>query len=81
MRLVAAGIVLGAALFLGDRYLRPVLANLPALREEALLLALLIGGGAIYVALIVALMGGGWLRELARDTGGSAARPELSDSD
>ena len=80
MRLVAAGVVLGAALFLGERYLRPAMAGLPALREEALLLLLLIGGGAIYLALIVALVGRGWLRELTRDTGGPAARPERSEA-
>jgi putative peptidoglycan lipid II flippase len=81
MRLVAAGVVLGAALFLGERYLRPAMAGLPALREEALLLVLLIGGGAIYAALVVALVGRRWLRELTRDTGGPAARPERSEAE
>jgi putative peptidoglycan lipid II flippase len=81
MRIVAAGVVLGAALFLGERYLRPAMASLPALREEALLLLLLAGGGAIYAALIVALVGGRWLRELTRDAGGSTARPELSEAE
>jgi hypothetical protein len=81
MRLVIAGVVLGSALFLGERYLRPVSDSLPALREETLLLLLLIGGGIIYLALVVTLAGREWLRELARDTGGPAAPPEPPEAD
>jgi putative peptidoglycan lipid II flippase len=77
-RLITAGVVLGAALFLGERYLRPLVAGFAGLREETLLLLLLIGGGMLYTALIATLVGRPWLRELVRDTGGPAARPELS---
>jgi putative peptidoglycan lipid II flippase len=81
VRLIVAGLALGAALFLGEHHLRPVLPGLPALREEASLLLLLVAGSALYAALIVALVGRGWLRSLLRDTGGPATRPELSEAD
>jgi putative peptidoglycan lipid II flippase len=81
LRLLAAGLVLGAALFLGERYLRPLLAGLPALREEMLLLILLAGGSALYAALVIVLAGRAWLRELTRD-GGAPGRPvPLPDTD
>jgi putative peptidoglycan lipid II flippase len=80
-RLLVAGGILGTALFLGERFMRPVFAGLTALREELLLLCLLLGGGVLYLALIVAVIGRGWLRELMQDTGGPAARPGPSEVD
>jgi putative peptidoglycan lipid II flippase len=81
MRLLAGGLVLGVALFLGEQYLRPLVALLPALREEALLLLLLVTGTAIYGALVVALIGRNWLKQLMRDTGVPPVRPETPAAD
>jgi putative peptidoglycan lipid II flippase len=81
MRLLGAGLALGVVLFLGDRYIRPLLTALPALREETLLLILLFGGAAIYAVLVIVLIGQNWLRELARDTGMPARSVSLPDAD
>jgi hypothetical protein len=81
MRLLAGGLALGVALFLGEQYLRPLVALLPALREEALLLLLLVTGTAIYGALVVALIGRNWLKQLMRDTGVPPVRPETPAAD
>jgi putative peptidoglycan lipid II flippase len=81
LRLLVAGGILGTALFLGERFLRPLFSGLPALREESLLLCLLFAGAVLYLALIVAVMGRGWLTELMRDTGGPALRPGPAEAD
>lgn len=65
-RLIAAGGVLAAVLFAGYRLLGPVVLRLPALRDETLLLALMLLGGAAYLALILALLGRGWVNGLLR---------------
>jgi putative peptidoglycan lipid II flippase len=69
MRLLAAGVILGIALFLGEWLIAPMLAGMARLREEALLAMLVLGGGAIYAALVIGLRGRGWLRGLAREAG------------
>jgi putative peptidoglycan lipid II flippase len=81
LRFLVAGGILGMALFLGERFMRPLFAGLPALRDESLLLCLLLAGIVLYLALIVAVLGRGWLRELMRDTGGPAARPAPAEVD
>jgi putative peptidoglycan lipid II flippase len=81
LRLLVAGGILATALFLGERFLRPLFAGITALREESLLLCLLLAGGALYLALIVAVMGRAWLGELMRDTGGPAVRPGRGEAD
>jgi putative peptidoglycan lipid II flippase len=81
MRLLVAGGLLGTTLFLGERFLRPLFSGLPTFRDESLLLCLLVGGGILYMALILAVLGRGWLAELMRDTGGPTARPERGEAD
>lgn len=76
MRLLASGLALGIALYLGEQVLRPLLADLPALREEALLLLLLALGAALYAALVIGFVGTAWLRQLGRDAGAPVARPQ-----
>jgi putative peptidoglycan lipid II flippase len=77
-RLLLAGMVLAAALFAGEWLLRPLMANLSALRDESLLLALLLAGAALYAALVIALLGRNWLKQLGRDRGGVPVQPEPS---
>jgi hypothetical protein len=43
-----------------------------------LLLALLLAGAALYAALVIALLGRNWLKQLARDRGGVPVQPEPS---
>jgi putative peptidoglycan lipid II flippase len=81
MRLLAGGLVLGVALYLGEQYLRPLVAMLPALREEALLFLLLVAGTAIYGAFVMVLTGRNWLTQLMHDTGVPPVRPETPEAD
>jgi putative peptidoglycan lipid II flippase len=80
-RLLFAGLVLAIALYLGERLLRPLVAELPALREEILLLALLLAGASVYAALVNGLLGRGWLKQLGQDRGSPAVPPELPPAD
>jgi putative peptidoglycan lipid II flippase len=66
MRLIAAGIALAAILYFGVRGLAPYFAKLPSFRDEALLLAAAIMGAIAYLALILTLLGRGWLKGLLR---------------
>ena len=75
-KLLFAGAVLAVALFAGERLLRPLAAGLPALREESLLLVLLLFGAGLYTALVIALLGRNWLKQLARDRSGVPVQPE-----
>jgi putative peptidoglycan lipid II flippase len=69
MRLLAAGLVMGVGLYAGERLLGPMFAALPMLREEALLAALIVLGGLLYVALVTLFRGRTWLKGLTRDAG------------
>jgi hypothetical protein len=64
-KLLLAGAVLGIFLFLAEGPLVRMMAALPAMRAEAALAALAIGGCLIYGGLVVALLGRSWLRGLA----------------
>jgi putative peptidoglycan lipid II flippase len=75
MRILACGLFLGVALYAGARFIEPLLAGLPRLRDEALLLILLILGGALYAALVIALLGRPWIRSLTRDAPPSSKSP------
>ena len=66
LRLIAAGIAMAIVLFFAMRYLAPHFAKMTTLRDEALLLALLAIGGAVYLAAIWALLGRPWVRGLVR---------------
>jgi putative peptidoglycan lipid II flippase len=80
-RLLVAGFVLAVGLYLGERLLRPLVAELPALREEVLLLALLLAGAVVYAALVNGLLGQDWLKQLGQDRGSPAVPPELPPAD
>jgi putative peptidoglycan lipid II flippase len=69
LRLLAAGAILGIALYAGQWLLAPLLAGMPRLREETLLAILIVLGGATYAALVMLLRGRGWLKGLAREAG------------
>lgn len=65
-RLIAAGIALAAILFFGAQFLAPLFSKMTAFRDETRLAALIIIGGAAYLALIWGLLGRKWLRGLIR---------------
>jgi putative peptidoglycan lipid II flippase len=81
VRVLGAGIVLAIVLLFGQRALQPLVAGLPAFRDEALLLLLIVTGGAIYAALILALLGRDWLRSLARERGNAPTARAAPDND
>jgi putative peptidoglycan lipid II flippase len=66
MRLIAAGIVLAVILYFAARLLAPYFAKMTSFRDEALLIALAVLCGAVYLALIWALLGKKWVRGLLR---------------
>jgi putative peptidoglycan lipid II flippase len=74
VRLIAAGIILAAVLLFETWSLAPYFAKMTSLRDEALLLAVVIGGGVTYLALIWVLLGGKWLKGLFRSAE-TAAKP------
>jgi putative peptidoglycan lipid II flippase len=80
MRLILCGIVLGAALWGGERLIGPWLAGV-RFRDELLLLILLAAGGALYAALVIGLMGRPWLRDLLRDGRAPAVPADLPAAD
>jgi putative peptidoglycan lipid II flippase len=73
MRLLFAGLVTGVALYFGGRLIEPWLSVLPRLREETLLLVLLILGAVVYAALVTLFRGRAWLKGLLREAGSQAA--------
>lgn len=73
MRLLFAGLVTGIVLHFGERLIGPWLSGLPRLREEALLLILLILGAILYAALVRMFRGRTWLKGLLRDAGSKAS--------
>jgi putative peptidoglycan lipid II flippase len=73
MRLLFAGLVTGIALHFGERLIGPLLSVLPRLREETLLLVVLILGAVVYVALVTLFRGRTWLKGLLRDAGSKAS--------
>jgi len=81
IRLLACGLVLGVVLYGGESTLRPLLAGLPLLREEVLLLILLLLGAALYAALVISLIGWNWLKALGGGAGSAPAGPEIPSAD
>jgi putative peptidoglycan lipid II flippase len=65
-KFAVAGILLGAALWLGARFATAQFAQLSAFRDEAALLLLIVVGAIVYAGSILLLFGGGWLRSLVR---------------
>jgi putative peptidoglycan lipid II flippase len=66
LKFVAAGVLLGLALWLAARFSAGQFAGLSALRDEAAFLVLIIVGALVYAAAILLLFGRGWLRSLLR---------------
>jgi putative peptidoglycan lipid II flippase len=65
-KFVASGVVLAAALWFAAKFAGVYLATLPALRDEATLLVLIVVGAVVYIGAILLLFGTGWLRSLVR---------------
>ena len=65
-KFVVAGVILGAALWLSARYAGNALAQMSALRDEAMLGILILVGAIVYAACIFALFGRRWLVALVR---------------
>jgi putative peptidoglycan lipid II flippase len=72
LKLLAAGAVLGLALFFGAGVLKHALAGLPHFREEIALAILLGLGAGLYLLLVLLLLGPDWLRTLFKDVGAAA---------
>jgi putative peptidoglycan lipid II flippase len=65
-KFVAAGVVLGAALWLAARLSAPSVSQLAALHAEAAFLLLIAVGALVYAGAILLLFGRSWLRSLVR---------------
>jgi putative peptidoglycan lipid II flippase len=65
-KFVVAGAVLGVALWLVSRFAGSQLSQLSTLRDEAMLLLLILVGTVVYGGSILLLFGGRWLRSLVR---------------
>jgi putative peptidoglycan lipid II flippase len=65
-KFVVTGLVLAAALWFAARFAAVQFAHLAALRDEAALALLIVVGAVVYVASILLLFGGGWIRSLVR---------------
>ena len=65
LKFAAAGIVLAAALWFSSRWLATGMGSI-ALRDEAILGALIVIGAVVYVVLVFALFGKRWLASLIR---------------
>jgi putative peptidoglycan lipid II flippase len=66
VKFATAGIALAAGLLLARRVFSPILAQLPALRDESMLAILIAVGAGIYAAAILLLFGRRWLAALVR---------------
>lgn len=66
LKFLASGVVLAAALWSAAKFAGLYLPPLPALRDEATLLLLIVVGAMVYAAAILLLFGTGWLRSLVR---------------
>ncbi|MGQ0681317.1 murein biosynthesis integral membrane protein MurJ [Bradyrhizobium sp.] len=65
-KFVVAGVVLGAALWLSARFAGNALAQMSALRDEAMLGLLVVVGTVVYAASVLAMFGRRWLLSLLR---------------
>jgi len=66
LKFVAAGVLLGAALWLVARFSVTYFAGLSAFRDEATFLLLIAVGSLVYAGSILLMFGRGWLRSLVR---------------
>ena len=75
IRLLLAGLGLAATLYFGSLLLGRAFAGIHHFREEITLAVLLMIGVVIYIALVVLLLGRGWLQTLFKDVGSAADAP------
>jgi putative peptidoglycan lipid II flippase len=66
LKYLVSGAVLAGALWVAARFGAPHLAQLSMLRDEAMLLVLIIVGTIVYAGSILLLFGSSWLRSLVR---------------
>jgi len=66
LKFLASGLILAAALWLSAKFAVVNLAHLPAFRDEAILLVLIVVGAIVYGGAIFLLFGKAWLRSLVR---------------
>lgn len=66
LKFAISGVALGGALWLAARFAQSLLAAMPAFREEAVLLLLIVVGAVVYGTSILLLFGPKWLRSLMR---------------
>jgi putative peptidoglycan lipid II flippase len=65
-KFVAAGGVLGVALWLAARLSASTMSGLGTLHDEAVFLALIVTGGTVYAGAILLLFGKRWVMSLVR---------------
>jgi len=66
LKFLASGVVLAAALWSAAKFAGLYIPPLPAFRDEATLLLLIMVGAVVYAASVLLLFGPGWLRSLVR---------------
>ena len=69
LKIAAAGIALGATLWLGQQFVGQMVHDGVALRDEARLTLLVVIGGAVYAGAVVTLFGRRWLETFRRPAG------------
>jgi putative peptidoglycan lipid II flippase len=65
-KFIAAGVVLGAALWLAARFFSSYVSSLSTLHDEAAFLLLIVVGSVIYAGAILLLFGRRWVMSLVR---------------
>lgn len=70
--LLAAGVVLGIAIFAGDYGLNQALAEMSLFRDETTLAILLVWGAIVYALAVLALLGRRWLKSLLSEAAAAA---------
>ncbi len=74
-KLLLAGAVLTVTLFFGEPMAETALAGLHHFHEESVLALLLLVGAIVYCALVLLLLGRGWLAHLGKDVSAAADAP------
>lgn len=77
--LLAAGVVLGLAIFTGQYGLDRVLADMRVFRDETTLAILLLWGAIVYLLAVLALLGRKWFKSLMSEAAAAADRPAPAD--
>jgi putative peptidoglycan lipid II flippase len=77
--LLAAGVVLGLAIFAGQYGLDRALADMRVFRDETTLAILILWGGVVYLLAVLALLGRRWFKSLLSEGAAAADRPGPAD--